>query len=86
MPTQLKTPPYEDLIRQLENMLEWAKAGELQGISFCTLYTSGDTSSGWNLRTVRDAGMMIAEGRRLELNLLLANCAYAAEVREKILP
>lgn len=39
--------PYDDLVKDLEELLEEAKRGDLIGMAYCTVRSNNDIGSGW---------------------------------------
>lgn len=67
--SEIKKQPSENLIKEIEYILEQAKAGEIMGFLYAVSGNDGDSSHGWMV-----AGLLRKERIRLygELGLLRA--------------
>ena len=72
----IQTAPNQDVIGHIENLLEHAKCGELQGIAYVGSWDDTRTSSSWCLPGAFNknrTSAVIGELEKLKMNMLLGD-------------
>lgn len=72
MITEIKPEPDLELIDYLEELLDMARSGDLQGIAMARLYRNGQTANGWaGMKDRNTKAKILGEMRIMESELLI---------------
>lgn len=69
---EITLPPQADTIRYLEDLLERAKSGEIQGFAIAIDKSRGATGNGW-VRAGNNCMALIGEVEAMKVDLIRAN-------------